>query len=626
MEVTSESSESLMKFCCHTFKSKRVWKMSDEPIRFRRSKGTTGSAAVAVNTGTLLAAKPVEAGWDVISGEDAPWLTPFELCKRFTTFVTFVFFSHAFSCRKMFFARALYEYYSFFIDNSELIRSPIHCHPLMVEVENSAVLEQHRFGMQMSLLGQGTPEGFVDHEFPAQARSIDGLEGPPVRRGQEALMQLLTAPERDDDDEDEDIPDAPRCPCGRRGRQGHVQVNGMVAKRPYFRCANRSCRFFSFGELASSSEAQSFPWIRLRTSETSNHPSRTTLSQSLVVVGRDGFRPEDVRVGQKSEALGDVVFLEALAVLAERPSVLDKLLPNSGSASGCHEVRLCVAGLWRSFLIDERFPMLPAANSKNLHESLAFGRSAGNQLWIPLLEKAYAKAHAAYQFAFPAPLQVFLEELTGAVVELVRLGSTSSTSWSSRGCPFDAEELWIFLSRQVADGTLVVCSARFVPAGCSSVFPILEIGGNGDPKCLNARLLRLRNPRVSGSPSGNIYEHMLSLLRGRSAEASTYADGSFWINYDDFLSSFSLLYVCHAASAGGSLKHTRTFEGDFTSPFDGLGTRGCTLRVSTLSTCDLWISCLQPIPKGTRLLQPCMGHVACSYLMRLFSFFPNSVS
>ena len=107
MEVTSESSESPMKFCCHTFKSKRVWKMSDEPIRFRRSKGTTGSAAVAVNAGTLLAAKPVEGGWDVISGEDAPWLTPFELCKRFTTFV---FFSHTFSCRKMFFARALYEY------------------------------------------------------------------------------------------------------------------------------------------------------------------------------------------------------------------------------------------------------------------------------------------------------------------------------------------------------------------------------------------------------------------------------------------------------------------------------------------------------------------------------------
>ena len=478
----------------------------------------------------------------------------------------------------------------------------------MTQVENPAVLEQHRFGMQMSLLGQGTPEGFVDHEFPAQARSIDGLEGPPVRRGQEALMQLLTAPERDEDEEEEVPIDAPRCPCGRRGRQGHVQVSGMVAKRPYFRCANRNCRFFSFGELPSSSEAQSLPWMRLRTSlETFNHPSRTALS-SLVVVGRDGFRPEDARQGQKSEALGDVLFLEALAVLSERPSVLNKLLPDR-SPSGCHEVRLCVAGLWRSFLVDERFPMLPATNSKNPHESLAFGRSAGNQLWIPLLEKAYAKAYAAYQFAFPAPFHVFLEELTGAAVELVRLGSTS---WSSRGCAFDEEELWSFLSRQVADGALVSCCVRSILPGCSSIFPILEIASNGGQK---ARLLRLRNPRISGSPSGNMYEAVLSFLRARPAEASTYADGSFWTNFEDFLSSFSQLYVCHAASAGGSLKHTRTFEGDFTSPSDGLGTRGCILRVSTHSTTNLWISCLQPVPKGTRLLQPCMGHASGLHLI-----------
>jgi len=469
------------------------------------------------------------------------------------------------------------------------------------DVENSAVLEQHRFGMQMSLLGQGTPEGFVDHEFPAKAGSIDGLEGPPVRRGQEALMELLTAPERDEDEEDDAPPGAPRCPCGKRGRQGHVQLNGMVAKRPYFRCGNRNCSFLSFGELPSSAEAQGLPWMRLRTSLESG--SRT--SQSLVVVGRDGFRPEDVRLGQKSEALGDVLFLEALAVLTERPKVWDKLLPNSTTSSGCHEVRLCVAGLWRSYLIDERFPMLPTANSKNAHESVAFGRCAGNQLWVPLLQKAYAKAYAAYQFAFPAPLQVFLEELTGATVELVRLGTTS---WSSRGCLFDEEELWLFLSSQVADGTLLACCARSLPPGSSSVFPILEIVGGGEQNEHHARLIRLRNPRIVGNSSGGMYEAALSILRGRPAEASTYADGSFWINYTDFLSHFSQLHVCHAAATGGSLKHTRTFEGDFTTA-SGLGTRGCTLRISCHSNCDLWISCMQPMPRGARLLEPCMGHV-----------------
>ena len=455
------------------------------------------------------------------------------------------------------------------------------------------MLEQHRFGLQMALLGQGTPEGFVDHEFPAQAKSIDGLEGPPVRKGQEALMELLTDL-RPEEDEEEELVTAPRCFCGRRGRQGRVQLNGMVAKRPYFRCGMRSCRFLSFGDLASSPEAQAIAWTRLRVG------GLVGAKASLVVVGRDGVRPEDARHGSHSESLGDVEFIEALAVLAERPKVLQKLLPNantltptSGETCGCHEVRLCIAGLWRSFLIDERFPMTRESETpKNPHESLAFGRCAGNQLWIPLLEKAYAKAHSSYQFAFPgSSLEVFLEELTGAVVEEVRLGPTSC----GRGKSMNADELLSLL--QASDGALIACKARCLPASVSSVFAMLELAG---------RRIRLRNPRVA-SISG-AYETALAMLKGTPAEASTYADGSFWVNFEDFLPSFSHAYICHAASTGGSLQHTRTVEGDFASGLDGLGTRGCAVSVVAQASCQLWISCIQPLPKAARLLQPVMGH------------------
>ena len=141
----------------------------------------------------------------------------------------------------------------------------------------------------------------------------------------------------------------------------------------------------------------------------------------------------------------------------------------------------------------------------------------------------------------------------------MRLGPTS---WSSRGCLFNAEELWLFLSSQVADGALPACCARSLPPGSSSVFPILEIAGGGEQNERHAQLIRLGNPRIVGNPAGSVYEAALSILRGRPAEASTYADGSFWINYADFLSNFSQLHVCHAAATGGSLKHTRTFEGD----------------------------------------------------------------
>ena len=441
------------------------------------------------------------------------------------------------------------------------------------QVENAGVLEQHRFGLQMALLGQGSVEGFVDHEFPAQAKSLDGLEGPAVKRGQEVLIELLTREEEEEESDPEGdgswVANAPRCFCQRRSRMNRVRVRTVAFKRPFFRCARRGCRFVGFGELASTPEALSLNWMRLATGS----------KACLVVVGHDGYRPEDVRSGQSSASLRDIEFLEGLALLAERPQALGKLLPNPES-SGCHEVRLCIAGLWRSFLIDERFPMLPAADSKNPHESLAFGRCVGNQLWIPLLQKAYAKAYGSYQFAFTAGWKVYLEELTGAVVEEVpvELG----------------EELWQTLTR-VQQGLLLGCGTSALPSHCSSLFAVLAVAENGD------RRVRLRNPRTSS------YKAVMAMLKGVPA-GSSYADGSFWMSFSDFCASFSSLLLCHAASTGGSARHTRTFQGDFAAGHEGLGTRGCSLHVVAHGATELWISCLQPVPKGARLLEPCMGH------------------
>ena len=445
-------------------------------------------------------------------------------------------------------------------------RSALH---LRIEVENVQVLEQHRFGLQMALLGQGAQEGFVDHEFPAQAKSLDGLEGPKVKQGQEALLELL-APEESDSEEEGAAMSAPRCFCQRRSRMSRVRLRTVAFKRPFFRCARRSCRFLGFGELKSTEEAQRLLWMRLATGG----------STGLVVVGQDGYRPEDVRSGQNSASLRDIEFLEALALLAERPAAVGKLLPNPES-SGCHEVRLCIAGLWRSFLIDERFPMLPAADSKNPHESLAFGRSVGNQLWIPLLEKAYAKAYGCYQFAFTAGWKVYLEELTGSVVSELQVTPS--------------EELWQALSR-VQEGLLIGCGTSLLPSHCSSLFAVLGVQENGD------RRVRLRNPRTSS------YKQVMQILKGVPF-GSSYADGSFWMTFSDFCQGFQSLLLCHAASTGGSARHTRSFQGDFAGGYEGIGTRGCSLHV-VVHGGELWISCLQLVPKGARLMEPSMGHAA----------------
>ena len=98
-----------------------------------------------------------------------------------------------------------------------------------------------------------------------QARSIDGLEGPPVKRGQEALIELLSNRDPEEDEEGETVPDAPRCFCKRQARLRRVQVPGPPKGRRCFVCPAKNCRFMSFGEQPSSSEAQALKWLPFKT-------------------------------------------------------------------------------------------------------------------------------------------------------------------------------------------------------------------------------------------------------------------------------------------------------------------------------------------------------------------------
>ena len=96
---------------------------------------------------------------------------------------------------------------------------------------------------------------------------------------------------------------------------------------------------------------------------------------------RDSASPTDVQQG----ALGDCWLLSALALLAEKPSLLEALLPTRvANDAGAYHVRLCCDGEWRTLLVDDLLPC-------TAHGAPAFGSAARRQLWVPLVEKACAK-------------------------------------------------------------------------------------------------------------------------------------------------------------------------------------------------------------------------------------------
>ena len=80
----------------------------------------------------------------------------------------------------------------------------------------------------------------------------------------------------------------------------------------------------------------------------------------------------------------------SLGSLAEFPNLVRKLfLEEKASSFGAYQVRLCKNGDWVVVTLDDYFPCMPQGGP-------IYSRANGNELWVLLLEKAFAKVHGSY--------------------------------------------------------------------------------------------------------------------------------------------------------------------------------------------------------------------------------------
>lgn len=80
----------------------------------------------------------------------------------------------------------------------------------------------------------------------------------------------------------------------------------------------------------------------------------------------------------------------SLSSLAERPPLVENLfVTRSYSPEGVYRVRFCKNGEWVNVTVDDWFPCFPGSGP-------IYSRARGNELWVLLLEKAYAKLHGNY--------------------------------------------------------------------------------------------------------------------------------------------------------------------------------------------------------------------------------------
>ncbi|KAF1984942.1 cysteine proteinase [Aulographum hederae CBS 113979] len=267
----------------------------------------------------------------------------------------------------------------------------------------------------------------------------------------------------------------------------------------------------------------------------------------------EGASATDVRQGKE----GDCWFMAALCTLSNKEGLIKRVCVARDEKVGVYGFVFHRDGEWRSEVIDDKLYLI----KEDFHESLLernkwlelqnrarpeeeyrtvmqtgsralyFAQcSDANETWLPLLEKAYAKAHGDYSALDSGFVGEGIEDLTGGVT--TELFSTDI---------LDKEKFWNEELKMVNKQFLFGCGQMGGKYGqrqgilekhAYSIMEAREIKGE--------RLLKLRNPwgntEWKGAWSDGSAEwtpEWMQLLDHQFGD-----DGVFWISYKDLLRNY----------------------------------------------------------------------------------------
>lgn len=299
--------------------------------------------------------------------------------------------------------------------------------------------------------------------------------------------------------------------------------------------------------------------------------------------------PTDVRQGR----LGDCYFLSSLSALAEANDgarIRALFVSDRVDGTGKFVLRTFKNGVAAMIKIDDWIPCVPNLDPTAFGGYLpAFSKTSGAQgeLWVALLEKAYAKLHGSFQRIESGDSAHALTDLTGAPARRYTIRGAADDveeeEEDAKGCT-DAEgtalELWPLLVEAHATGWVATAGTPaaegdelsdlgLVPEHRYAIVNAVELPADTAAAThTGTRLIQVRNPWGKGewkgawsdhSPLWNDTTRRALIAAGgmpptpdtdgdgtvSEAEAREADDGLFWIELGDFRSHFDSLSILH---------------------------------------------------------------------------------
>ena len=205
--------------------------------------------------------------------------------------------------------------------------------------------------------------------------------------------------------------------------------------------------------------------------------------------------------------LGDCWLLGAFSMLAQRRDLLHRCFwkLDAFKEYGIFVCRITKGFVTHYVIIDDRLPVFDCINGQ-----LCFARCGDpNELWVPLLEKAYAKLHQSYDALIGGSVDEALRDLSGLTCEAAPISRSMAQS----------KALWNTMQEYLESASILGCSYSLEDGSANSthqgllmrhVYTVVGLGAvNG------VQLVRMRNPWLVGDWEGRWGNR--SVERGRHA-------------------------------------------------------------------------------------------------------------
>ena len=251
-------------------------------------------------------------------------------------------------------------------------------------------------------------------------------------------------------------------------------------------------------------------------------------------VFHEGVTCDDIIQG----SLGDCYFLSVLGSLCKYPKIIEKLFySKEKSKNHQYGIFFYINGIWKLILIDDYFP---ARNTS--FKKFAFGYSTTKELWVSLLEKAWAKVNGCYAKvgAGGLPNEVF-DVCTEAFSDYIIIKKKIKDNLWNKMIESEKKNYVMTAGTTKNLNGFRLEKIGLTPGHAYAVLQALEI----DTGKAVEKVVKLRNPWGNFEYSGDWsdYSSKWTDELKEKYEFNKKNDGIFFMAYDDFMQYFISLGI-----------------------------------------------------------------------------------